>query len=339
MAEGHDRRRFLSELLRGASRAAGELGAVADAARDPGETGETVLAAGGILFDPEALQRATQPAEPAQRLATAEELAACCAEVGIGAWAAEAAALAQTSLRLTPGSGGRSRLGGPPDVPPGFEWPVWQQEELTLLAQLQLDELPPSPLPPDGALLVFHALAAAPSGGQPSHAGACRVVLVRDEPVVPLARDEALPSVPLVASAELTLPAEPASLVLDADAFDLWTELRARLAAIHGVELDERSSGHHALHRLLGYPDTIAGTMGADAELVSHGIDVDAGDHYLDPRAEELEARAGEWQLLLELSRDDDAGVTLGHGERLYVWIRERDLRAARFDDVRAFVR
>jgi uncharacterized protein YwqG len=332
MAEVYRRRAFSKELLRGASRATGELGAVARAVADPAER---VLAAGSMGFDPDHVRSSATPARPTERLASSGDLRKLCDEVGLAPWTNEAAALARISIRLTPGGAGGSRLGGVPDLPPNFEWPVWTGGELALLAQLQLDELPPSQLPRSGRLLLFFALAAAPSGLRPSDGDACRVLLVGDGPVVPCSRGEKLPSLPLAASAELTLPPEPASLPLDADELEAWTELRERLAAAQGVELEERAGCYHAIHRLLGYPDAIAASMELDAELVSQGIDLEADEQDVD----ELEARAAHWRLLLQVSSDDDLGVSLGYYERLYVWVRDDDLSAARFQHARAFVR
>jgi hypothetical protein len=50
------------------------------------------------------------------------------------------------------------------------------------------------------------------------------------------------------------------------------------------------------------------------------------------------EAGAPEFRLLFQLSGDDRLGVTLGY-ERLTLWIRDADLRAHRFDRIRAYVR
>ena len=70
-----------------------------------------------------------------------------CLELGRAEWADEAATLARTSVRLTPGDTGRSWLGGTPDAATAFAWPTWEGVELDFLARISLEELPPTPLP------------------------------------------------------------------------------------------------------------------------------------------------------------------------------------------------
>jgi len=54
---------------------------------------------------------------------------------------------------------GRSKLGGTPDLPLSFEWPMYQSHSLLFLAQINLAELPDfgakSPLPAQGMLYFF----------------------------------------------------------------------------------------------------------------------------------------------------------------------------------------
>jgi uncharacterized protein YwqG len=325
-AGGHDRRSFFRELLRGATRAVEEVETLRRGADEairrsaPDEGGAAALP--------------PRPAAPTQRLAAVDEVRSLCVELGRAEWADEAAALARTSFRLTPGSTGRSWLGGAPGVGEPFTWPAWEGVELDFLARIALEELPPSPLPPRGALLVFFALDRSPSGLRPAHAGACRVVHVDD------AVDDDPGDVSrlrLAASGELTLPAEP-SFPLDLSELEDWTELRERLASLQGVELDERTAEQEALHRLLGHPDTYAADMELDADLVSRGVNLEEEPHahVLD---EEHAHDAAPWTLLLQLSSDEAFGALFEDAARLFVWLRNEDLAAGRFDDVRAFLR
>lgn len=54
---------------------------------------------------------------------------------------------------------GTSKMGGSPDVPQGFEWPVWNDLPLTFIAQIRLSEAKPfdeeNLLPEDGILYFF----------------------------------------------------------------------------------------------------------------------------------------------------------------------------------------
>jgi uncharacterized protein YwqG len=330
MGEAHDRRAFFKELLRGAVQAAGEVGSLIEPERP---------AADEEVSDATELRQETVPAAAARRLASGDDLRELCAELGLEAWADEAVALARSSIRLTRGAGRGSRLGGVPDVPASFEWPRWQGEELTLVTQVHLAELPESALPRSGTLLVFFALAAEPAGQQPADAGGCSVMFVAEGPTDRADGHSALPELAVVPSAELTLPLEPASVVREAADLEAWMQLREQLAALQGVEAEDRAEDYHALHRLLGYPDTLADDMELDAQLVANGVDLTGADRYFDPRITDLEPGAADWRLLFQLSSDTDLGVSLGDYGRLYVWIREDDLRAGRFHGVRAFVR
>jgi len=327
---GHDRRSFFRELLRGATRAASEMESLRRA------TDDAVRRATSLDEDPE---RAWHPvaAKPTTHLATRDELRALCGEVGHEAWADEAASLARTSFRLTRGGDGSSWLGGTPRAG-SFEWPVWNGVELAFLGRIALATLPPCGLPGSGALLVFFALDQVPSGDRPTDVGACRVLHVDEAPFSDEPLYGGMPFASVTPSGELTLPAAPASIASDPDELETWTELRERLAAAQGVELEERAVDYHALHRLLGHPDTYVEGMELDAELVSRGIDL-AEEPFADVSPDEEASAMDDWALLLQISNDDDLALEFGDAGRLFVWIRRDDLAAGRFDDVQAFVR
>ena len=173
---------------------------------------------------------------------------------------------------------------------------------------------------------------------RPADGGACRVLHVADDEASEgLHEGGRLPRVAMTPSGELTLPAVPAALDLDLWELEDWSGLRERLATLQGVELEERAADYHALHRLLGHPDTFAADMGVDAHLVSQGIDLEEEPYaYVD---EDLAGGAAGWTLLFQLSNDDGVGVELDDFLRLFIWIRDDDLTVGRFDRVRAFVR
>lgn len=252
-------------------------------------------------------------AAPAGRLATADDLRTLCGELGRDAWSDKAFALSQVSIRLTHGGDGSSSLGGSPGLPRDVEWPTAGDARLPFLARIRLDDLPETLLPREGALLVFADLDDESYADEPRPC-AVRHVTADESERRPSA--ESLPVVPVVASAELTLPFEPESLELDAWELSDWAELREHLAALQGTVLEETAPDYHAIHRLLGHGDAL--------------IDP------LPPGAEEDDASA--WQLLFQLSGDDALGVSFGPYARLLIWIRKDDLRAGRFDGVRATI-
>jgi uncharacterized protein YwqG len=45
-----------------------------------------------------------------------------------------------------------------------------------------------------------------------------------------------------------------------------------------------------------------------------------------------LRTGAADWRLILQLDTDERAGWMWGDGGKIYVWMREQDVRARRFD-------
>lgn len=202
---------------------------------------------GGALRDEAA---PLPPAARPARLTTLKELDRLAGECGLRL--DDVRALARVSVRLTPVRERTSSfLGGDAEV----------ALDLAAVARVVTTGLPES-----GTLWCY----------------ADRVV-VRDEP--------AQGSVPLSLSAELTLPrvwaAPVQALGLSSDEATGWEELRARLAALQGVE--PPPAPDHVM-RLLGYPEERTGDM--------PGL---CGD--------------GDWRLLLQLPAGDE--------KRRFVWVPE----------------
>jgi hypothetical protein len=257
--------------------------------------------------------------------------------------------LVRVGARLTPAgdSESGSRLGGSPDLPAGFAWPSWNGRELAFLGQFDLTELTAagarSALPEAGLLLLFADLRGRPSGLSPRHAGSSSVVLVPSgcELTDDGARNPVLREMPVRLTRELQLPsawsflAEP--LALSPEEIDAWEELRTALAGAQGVELEDADFGRIALDRLLGYQDEIGRELEIDCQLASSGLDADDELVYFESRGDH-ETEARRWRLLLQVTAD--ATLRLGDGvERLFVCIREDDLREGRLDRAWALLR
>jgi uncharacterized protein YwqG len=281
------------------------------------------------------------PALPSARVLSEGELVDVAQEVGLGSRIDDVHRLTRTGLRLTHGGSGRSRLGGTPDVPPGFSWPSWNGRELGFVGQIDVAavaDVVPTLLPSRGLLLFFYDLARLPSGLDPAHRGSCRVVHV-DAAAESLQADEhhasALAAAPLALSAELIVPSawsfHVEELELSADELDAWDELRRRVADAQGVQLEEASPDTFALHRLLGYADELGRELEIDCQLASAGLDADDVGVYFEARVDHEQAARG-WQMLLQLSDDPALGANgSGRFSRLYVCLREDDLRSGNF--------
>lgn len=332
MEAGSNRGGFFKEIVRAAVELAQEVGAAIRSPEEPGSPKEP---------EPWFEARPVR-AKPARRAASLDDLARLSREVGTRVSVTDVLRLARRSLRLTLAEKprtelGGSRLGGAPDLPPGFRWPTWQGEELVFVGQIRLEDVaavdPKGPLPPRGLLLLFYDTVRQSSGLKPADRGSCRVVLYEGDPssLEPAPERDWFIEWPLELSLELALPSSSSFLVeqldLDSSDYAAWEELRERLARLQGVELEELAPERHALHRLFGYPEELQARMELDCQLASQGIDLSDEAAYVDPRAQKLELGAPEWRLLLQVSTDDEVGFYWGDGlGRLYVWIRERDL-------------
>lgn len=350
MAEASDRRRFLLDVLREAAGVVREVNRAIRAELEP------------ELFQAEEWSEEDQwyaqppvPARPTTRPLGRDELASLCAEVGLAERAQDVRRLARMSIRLTKAEVGaasiRSRLGGAPDLPPDFTWPDWNGKELAFLGQLDLAEVaalaPDLPLPRHGLLAFFYEAVGQPSGLDPSHRGSCRVVHVDEEPsrLRPAGADRAsFAEYPLQLSLELMLPPSWSSAVdaldLDADERSAWDELREKIAAAQGVELEDLTPRWQSLHRLLGYPEELGSGIELDCQLASAGIAVEDAEASLDLRRDELEAGAADWRLLVQLSDDEELGASWGEGfGRVWIMMREEDLQARAFERAWAILR
>src|SRR5437660_3738448 len=131
MSSGHDRRRFFKELLRGAAEVAQEVNSAMRFGLEP------------PVEEPEPWEPPPpRKAPPARETVSDDRLLELCRELGLEPRIGDVQPLGRRSVRLTAGGpDARSRLGGSPDVPAGFEWPTWQDRELAFLGQLDLAEV------------------------------------------------------------------------------------------------------------------------------------------------------------------------------------------------------
>jgi uncharacterized protein YwqG len=83
-------------------------------------------------------------------------------------------------------------------------------------------------------------------------------------------------------------------------------------------------------HRLGGWPTPLRPGMQATAKLATHGIYCGTGDAFRTAQARRLLRTAHRWHLLLQIGRDDAAGL-LPTG-CLYILMREQDMRSRTFD-------
>lgn len=292
------------------------------------------------------------------------EIEAIAVESGLERVASEIAEAALPAARLEYDPVGRSRLGGLPHLPAKVAWPVWRGRPLSALAQVALhdvpDEVRAQGLPATGVLTFFWDSGAvglwSVAGGEevpdaagwgfdPADAGSAAVVYSETDEAVSRSAPDALPAAAILPERraamvpEATIPSYGSraydALELEEGEVDAYLDrFYPRIIELAGVR-GSPTIDFAPRHQLLGHADVIQGDMQLEAQLVTNGLYCGDSTGYQDARAQELERGADEWRLLFQLGSDEDElGVMWGDVGRLYFWIRDADLRAARFDAI-----
>lgn len=265
-------------------------------------------------------------------------------EAGLEDLARTIAVKARDSIRIeqdesSSGAQVPSKLGGKPNLPPTFAWPVGQSHPLSFLAQFNLAEVAPlaegSGLPGDGALYVFYDWKEQPWGFDAEDADGWRIVFLPPEDLhtleeldPPTDDAEACPffqEVFVRFRRQRTLPG-PDSPVLSA--LDLEDAELDQYSEITGQLEDE----HRPLHQFFGFPNQEQGTdMPEEARRLAPQV-------FREAPAAPSKPDGDEWVMLLQLDTDDEAGFMWGDMGRLHFWIRRDDLRYRRFERVWMFL-
>lgn len=248
---------------------------------------------------------------------------------------------------------GASRFGGAPDVPDGFQWPVYngaaygetepRERPLSFLAQFDCAALAPFDsdrlLPPAGVLSFFYETETQQWGFDPRDEGCARVFWFPDADKLRRAEfPDALPdcarfpALRIAAHGEPSLPDSEDFRLVRELGYDDWDEFEAARDSL-GVPRCEPIS------KLLGWPDVIQGPLAPECELVGRGYYLGNTWSAVVSREEiqqACDASVEGWRLLFQLDVVQDGGFELMFGDcgRLYFYIRTEDLKARRFDRV-----
>jgi uncharacterized protein YwqG len=249
--------------------------------------------------------------------------------------------LAESAIRLRSNAAvdtqlpvGASKLGGAPDLPPGAAWPVWKSASMSFVAQLQLGDVRPFDtehrLPAKGLLLFFYDAQQQTYGADPADRGGWQVRFVTgtqqlQRAALPADLPEASRFTPcaLACSQVATLPQRPEVLQPRLN----WTSAERQLYDDFATTLPGAADPTAPRHQLLGHPDTLQDDMHLQCALASNGI----GD-INDPRAAELAKTAPDWQLLVQIDSDEQAGMRWGSAGMLYYWLERAALRRVEMD-------
>lgn len=246
------------------------------------------------------------------------------------------AAPLRSSLRLKVGA---SKLGGAPDLPPDFRWPTRYEirrdigvtdpgeQPMAFICQIALSNAPDHgeldiPVPRTGLLTFFYDVVDRPWGFDPMNKGAWRLAWFEDTSILSPrgeANAQVFPEVPLLAEPTLTLAEDlPADLNLGQDLAQAYKALGAEEHRATGVQLG-------------GWPLSLQGSMPQQCEIVSAGIYYNR-DGFEKALRMGLDKREQNWRLVLQVDSCEAANMDWGDGGRLYVWMREPDIRARKFD-------
>lgn len=299
------------------------------------------------------------------------------------------AKLSEQGLRLVvskPGDEpniGASKIGGAPDLPPEFDWPIrprdpeeaercrkaaltpddklrWMKPEqrqrfraknaalseyydrpakLPFLAQLNFAQLNPhkefEELPDTGMLYLFYEIETQPWGYEPSHASGSSVSWC-DFPTDLLERthmDD--PSLTNELSNFVIAPRALSGFPIVYPIHSEEDEVRAlALSFDQEDEYAEWCSDQQEYpdHRLLGHPNIIQSEMKSECAMVAAGYNCGNGVPHRNSESAKLLKSTKQWRLLMQVDSEDD--IMWGDSGMLYLWIREDDLLARRFEKV-----
>lgn len=88
-------------------------------------------------------------------------------------------------------------------------------------------------------------------------------------------------------------------------------------------------------HQIGGWPDQVQGDMQLECQLVSNGLDWGEPGILESPEAQRLTPGALDWSLLLQIISDDNADMQWCDGGSLFVWMKNCDLKARKFENAR----
>ncbi len=245
----------------------------------------------------------------------------------------------------------KSKFGGKPAVPNGFEWPRYEAENydgdtgnrpLSFLCQINLEEVSvydkEKLLPTKGLLLFFYEQESMRWGFDPHDDGCARVYYFEDtNSLLPYDLPEDLKEEYRIKEYSLSFSSQDSypsfeelechsDIDCDWDEYDEAVENR-------GYEIESER------HKLLGYADLVQGEMLTECERTTRGLY--CGDHKSYQNTPEdvkndINKCAAEWILLFQMSyiQEEEFELMFGDCGNVYFYIRKEDLKNRNFDKV-----
>jgi uncharacterized protein YwqG len=227
----------------------------------------------------------------------------------------------------------KSGLGGWPNLPPDFVWPMKDDRPLDFLASIDLSELSATHqfdwLPASGRLVFFYD-EEQPWGMYREDIGGWKVVYVEPDSGAVRTDHPDLSEKPKRSVSFKLLNIPPSPLSEMARPFNLTLAE----VSIYSKRLDAFFDGQPT-HQIGGYPDLMqCDDMRVACEFANRECFDWDKPHTKHPRYEEFAQGAADWRLLLQLDTDDDVDFLWGDSGKIYFWVRKQDARKKDFKNV-----
>jgi uncharacterized protein YwqG len=263
----------------------------------------------------------------------------------------------QSATASTQSAVGRSRLGGRPDLPRGMKWPLRQpynlvyprgnrsamheERPLAFLAQINLADIASGggtnlSLPSSGLLSFFYDAESQPWGFDPGDSAGFLLMWFEDQVLEPQEPPQTLHPFfkPVLLAAQPRECIPPTSSFAMAQLFERLPNPKSARDQLETLFSKEQTKERYwtSRHAFGGWACPIQGEMETECQLVTNGIFCGSPEGYESRKAARLRSGAADWRLVLQLASDQRAGFEWGDGGTVYVWMREQDVRACRFD-------
>lgn len=229
---------------------------------------------------------------------------------------------------------GSTKFGGVPHLPQNISWFKDEKEDpMSFVGQINFEEVAKydteNKLPSTGILYLFYDTEQS-WGFDPKDKGAKKIFYFTGQKSE-LIRTEK----PSNIDNELFFKPAKVSFQSSTNVLDYWSDLI-------DFDLTEEENERYwnlkqeifqePIHKLLGHSNNIQVGMELECELVTNGLHCGEPSVYETPKAKELAKNIDQWQLLLQVDTDDETEMFWGADGRIYLWIKEEDLKNKDFE-------
>ncbi len=262
-----------------------------------------------------------------------------------------------------------SKIGGKPDVPKDFEWPVYEGKDfedirkerpLSFIIQINLKDVAPYDkeelLPKQGILSFFYEMRSMDWGYDPANKGCAKVYYFPDEneletmdfpaelekdaiisemKIVRIKNEESLPVYEQLLPDLEKLKKTEGIVCDDLDDYDEC--LQSCGVPIFEEGMEYYYEWAYRRIKLLGNPDVLQDRMEEECEGVTRGYYLGRGwQDVPEQEREEIWEKSKDWMLLFQVGTIDgyDGEYRWGDQGNLYFWIKKQDLKMRNFENV-----